>query len=428
MSDWGEPEETLQFYQQELKSLGLQTLFEEVEMPLLPILTEMEKIGVYLDVPYLERLSRHFTEVLKELESKIFQLAGKPFNINSPQQLAIILFEDLKLPFIKKTKTGFSTDSSVLSTLAPLHPIIPLILNYRQIAKLTSTYVDTLPAMVDPKDGRIHTIFNPVGAVTGRLSSEKPNLQNIPVETPEEGSIRRAFCRQNPGDILCSFDYSQIELRVLAHLSGDPALIQAFQEDRDIHTETAKTLFRGEITPAERRTAKIVNFGIIYGMSAFGLSQQLGISPEEAQHFIDTYFQQYAGVKEFISQTLDFARDKGYVTTILGRRRSIPEIRSKRSQERMSAERTAINTPVQGSAADIIKVAMVKCASLLTAKNLNSKMVLQIHDELLFESPETERESLVPLVKEAMETAVPLSISLKVDAKSGINWQDLTTI
>ncbi|MFH0796612.1 MAG: DNA polymerase I [Candidatus Omnitrophota bacterium] len=448
----GEPEETLQFYRKELKNLGLQKLFEEVEMPLLPILTEMEKTGVYLDVPYLENLRCHFTEVLQELESKIFQLAGKPFNINSPRQLAIILFEELKLPFVKKTKTGFSTDSSVLDALAPLHPVIPLILNYRQIAKLNSTYVDTLPAMVDPKDGRLHTIFNPVGAVTGRLSSEKPNLQNIPVETPEGGSIRRAFCRQKQGDILCAFDYSQIELRILAHLSEDPALIQAFQEDRDIHTETARALFRkgrgsihracgsdesdpyisrvgvNDVSAAERRAAKIVNFGIIYGMSAFGLSRQLGISPEEAQHFINTYFQQYAGVKEFITQTLDFARDKGYVTTILGRRRSIPEIKNKRSQERMSAERTAVNTPVQGSAADVIKSAMVKCASLLTTRNLNSKMLLQIHDELLFESPETEREVLVPLVKEAMETAVPLSISLKVDAKSGINWQDLTKI
>jgi len=402
-------------------------------MPLLPVLSKMEEAGVYLDIPYLQDLGQHFDEVLKNLESEIFRMACQPFNLNSPAQLSIVLFENLKLPVVKKTKTGFSTDSSVLDTLTPLHPVIPLILNYRQIAKLNSTYVRALPELVSPEDNRLHTTFNQVGAATGRLSSEKPNLQNIPLATPEGGSIRRAFCRHNPGDILCSFDYSQIELRILAHLSGDSLLVSAFQEDRDIHTETAHIIFHlssplkgvGDISPEQRRIAKTVNFGIIYGMSAFGLAKELRISPEEAQNFITAYFEKYAGVKDFIDRTIESAREKGYVTTLLGRRRSIQGINSRRNNERLLAERLAVNTPIQGSAADIIKVAMVKIDRDLTSQNLRGRMILQIHDELLFEIPEIEKEIWIPLVKDAMERALPLAVPVKVSVKSGRNWQDL---
>ncbi|MFA5394156.1 MAG: DNA polymerase I [Candidatus Ratteibacteria bacterium] len=449
-SDRGNPasemEEIFHFYQNELKIQGLTKLFEEVEMPLLPVLSKMEKTGVYLDTPYLRDLGQHFDEVLKNLESEIFQIAGQPFNLNSPAQLSVVLFENLKLPVVRKTKTGFSTDSSVLDALAPLHPVIPLILNYRQIAKLNSTYVQALPELVSPEDNRLHTTFNQVGAATGRLSSEKPNLQNIPLATPEGGSIRRAFCRQNPGDILCSFDYSQIELRILAHLSQDSLLVNAFREDRDIHAETARVLFhtssdspltlsslpRGErkgeevISPEQRRIAKTVNFGIIYGMSAFGLAKELRISPEEAQNFITAYFEKYAGVNDFIDRTIESAREKGYVTTLLGRKRSIPGINSRRNNERLLAERLAVNTPIQGSAADIIKVAMVKIDRGLTNQTLSGRMILQIHDELLFEIPETEKETWIPLVKNAMEKALPLSVPVKVSIKSGRNWQDMS--
>ncbi len=417
-------EETLHFYQNELETQGLTKLFEEVEMPLLPILSKMEEAGVYLDIPYLQDLGQHFDKVLKNLESEIFRMSGQPFNLNSPAQLSVILFENLKLPIVKKTKTGFSTDSSVLDALAPLHPVIPLILNYRQIAKLNSTYVRALPELVSPEDNRLHTTFNQIGAATGRLSSEKPNLQNIPLATPEGGSIRRAFCRQNPGDMLLSFDYSQIELRILAHLSGDALLTGAFQEDRDIHTETARILFNS-VSPEHRRIAKTVNFGIIYGMSAFGLAKELRISPEEAQNFITAYFEKYSGVKDFLDRTIESAREKGYVTTLLGRRRSIPGMNSRRNNERLLAERLAVNTPIQGSAADIIKLAMIKIDRGLTTQNLRGRMVLQIHDELLFEIPETELQEWTPLVKDAMERAIPLSVPVKVSVKSGQNWQDM---
>lgn len=422
-----EPKEILRFYQNELENQGLIKLFEEVEMPLLPVLSKMEEAGVYLDIPYLRDLGQHFDEVLKNLESEIFRMAGQPFNLNSPPQLSTVLFENLKLPVVKKIKTGFSTDSSVLDALAPLHPVIPLILNYRQIAKLNSTYVQALPEMVSPKDNRLHTTFNQVGAATGRLSSEKPNLQNIPLATPEGGSIRRAFCRQNQGDVLCSFDYSQIELRILAHLSGDSLLLSAFQEGRDIHTETARILFNSS-SSEQRRIAKTVNFGVIYGMSAFGLARELRISPEEAQSFITAYFEKYAGVKEFIEQTIESAQEKGYVTTLLDRRRSIPGINSRRNNERLLAERLAVNTPIQGSAADIIKLAMVKIDRDLASQNLRGRMILQIHDELLFEIPEAEKEIWIPLVKNAMENALPLSVPVIVSVKSGLNWQDMNDI
>ncbi len=427
------------FFSRELKALGLEHLFYQVEMPLLPILADMEETGVFIDILYLKELGRHFETLLADLSDQIFRLAGQPFNLNSPSQLAKILFEDLKLPVGKKTKTGFSTDSSVLESLSAFHPIVPLILKYRQISKLNSTYVQTLPNLVSPEDGRLHTTFNPIGTITGRLSSEKPNLQNIPLATPEGSSIRRAFCRQKEGYLLCSFDYSQIELRILAHLSGDRLLRQAFLEDRDIHSETARVLFHKaadpkeeasllEITPQERRIAKTVNFGVFYGMSAFGLSQQLNISPEEAQRFINAYFDRYSGVKEFLERTIQFAREDGYVTTILGRRRSLPGIKSQRANERLLSERFAVNTPVQGSAADIIKLAMVKITPLLTRENFQGKIVLQIHDELLFEIPEGELKPLATVVKEVMENVLSLSVPLKVSVKAGLNWQEMKEV
>lgn len=412
-----------------LKELGLSRLFHEIEMPLLPVLAAMERDGIYLDAGYLQELGRHFQETLASLEKEIFRQAGTPFNLNSPQQLAEVLFNTLKLPPARKTRTGFSTDNAVLTALLPLHPVISLIINHRQLAKLNSTYVETLPGLVDPRDGRLHTTFNQVGAVTGRLSSERPNLQNIPAESAEGISIRRAFRRQKPGDRLYAFDYSQVELRLLAHLSEDPGLLAAFQAGRDIHQETAAVIFNKEpgaaVTASERRTAKVVNFGIIYGMSAFGLSQQLGIAPEMAQEFIDAYFKRHTGVRDWIGRTLAGARENGLVTSLLGRRRSVPEINSRRATQRSLAERTAINTPLQGTAADLVKLAMVRVSRHLAGRGLESRMILQIHDELLFEGPAAEAAELADLVRRDMETVLELAVPLKVTAAGGETWADL---
>ncbi len=428
----GSPAEVCRHFGGRLKELGLARLFHEVEMPLLPVLAAMEREGIYLDAGYLQELGRHFRETLASLESEIFRQAGAAFNLNSPQQLAGVLFETLKLPPARKTRTGFSTDNAVLTALLPLHPVISLIINHRQLAKLNSTYVETLPGLVDPRDGRLHTTFNQVGAVTGRLSSERPNLQNIPTESAEGVSIRRAFRRQNPGDRLYAFDYSQVELRLLAHFSGDPGLLAAFQAGRDIHQETAAVIFNKEpgapVTAAERRTAKVVNFGILYGMSAFGLSQQLSIAPEVAQEFIDAYFKRHTGVRDWIGRTLAGARETGLVTSLLGRRRSVPEINSRRTAQRGLAERTAINTPLQGTAADLVKLAMVRVSRDLAGRGLRSRMILQIHDELLFEGPESEASELADLVRRDMETVLELAVPLQVTAAAGETWADLEPI
>ncbi len=406
-----------------LSKKGVMELFRQVEMPILIILAGMEVTGICIDQSKLAVLSNEFSNKLKELEEKIYALAGHSFNINSPQQLARILFEEQGLLQGRKTKTGYSTDVKVLEKLAKNHELPALILRYRTVAKLLSTYVDKLAQLQDPITGRIHTSFNQAVAATGRLSSSDPNLQNIPIRTEEGNRIREAFVPGN-GLVFLSADYSQIDLRVLAHYSKDHALLAAFRSGEDIHARTAAEIFGVSpllITPEMRRVAKSINFGIVYGMSSFGLASQLNIGRKEAQRFIDSYFRLYTGVRKFMEAIVLQARENGYVTTLLGRRRSVPEIHVKNKTRREFAERTAINTPIQGTAADIIKVAMIKCDKLIKEKGLSVRMLLQIHDELVFELPEAELEQTKPLIKAAMENALPLDVPLVVNFQVGNN-------
>jgi DNA polymerase-1 len=373
-----------------LRDQNLDQLFREIEMPLLEVLVGMERTGVKIDAEFLQAMSRRLEAETALIVSRIYELAGTEFNINSPKQLAEILFVKLQLTPTKKTKTGFSTNVDVLEDLAHLHPLPAEILKYRTLAKLKSTYIDALPAMIHPATGRLHTSFNQTVAATGRLSSSDPNLQNIPIRTDLGREIRRAFIAE-PGRILISADYSQIELRVLAHLSGDPVLVQTFIEDLDVHTRTASEILGlppEEITSEMRRKAKAVNFGIIYGISAFGLAQDIGVSNSEAKRYIDSYFARYPRVREFMDHTVQEARQKGFVTTLFGRRRFIPELSSSSTPVRNFGERMAINTPVQGTAADMIKIAMIRISRRLLKENLRSHMILQVHDELVFEVPE----------------------------------------
>jgi len=404
----------------------LETLFRDIEMPLMEVLTDMERVGVKIDAVVLGNISTRLEKEIETLVRNIHELAGEEFNINSPKQLADILFVKLKLLPTKRTKTGFSTNVDVLEELAPLHPLPAEILKYRTLSKLKSTYVDALPLMINPKTGRLHTSLNQTVAATGRLSSSDPNLQNIPIRTEEGKGIRRAFIAE-PGAGLLSADYSQIELRVLAHMSGDPALIQTFREDLDIHARTASELFglpTEELTPEMRRKAKAVNFGIIYGISAFGLAQDIGVSNAEAKRYIDGYFARYPGVREFIDATIRDAKDKGYVTTLLGRRRFIPELKSASAPVRNFGERSAVNTPIQGTAADLIKLAMINIHRRLAEQGLGSKMVLQVHDELVFEVRNNELELMKTLVKKEMEDVLTLSVPIRVDMGWGGNWDE----
>jgi DNA polymerase-1 len=366
---------------------------------------------------------------LSDLTSKIYQAAGTEFNINSTKQLGEILFEKLNLPILKKTRKtgGYSTDQAVLEELAQTYELPKFILEYRQIAKLKSTYVDALPVLIHPKTGRVHTSFNQTGAATGRLSSSDPNLQNIPIRSELGRLIRGAFVPEN-GNLLISADYSQVELRVLAHLSEDEVLVSAFRADEDIHERTAREVFSETelVNRAEcRRRAKVINFGIIYGLSAFGLSQTLGISREDAQTFIDAYFQRYRGVRAWLDKTLEETRQTGYVRTLFGRIRPIPDIQSKDHNLRHFAERTAVNSPIQGTAADIIKIAMIRIHKALQQKRLSSKILLQVHDELVLEVPKTEVEEVRILVKEEMEGAAVLLVPLRVDLNVADNWMDM---
>ena len=404
---------------------ALWKLFQEVELPLVPVLTDIETNGIAIDKKQLEVMSCEMERDLKELEKHITILAGEEFNINSPKQLQVILFEKLKLPVGKKTKTGASTDASVLEYLAPDYEIARRLLDYRQITKLKSTYVDVLPNLVNPKTGRIHTSFNQTITATGRLSSSNPNLQNIPVKGEYGPRIRAAFIPEKETSSILSADYSQIELRILAHLSGDPILFDAFNKDEDIHRRTAAEVFDvplAEVTKEMRDRAKTVNFGIIYGMSEFGLAKSLNIKRTEAASFIGRYFKRYAKVRAFIDQVIDDARKNGYVTTMLGRKRNIPEILSHNYGQRSFAERTAINTPVQGTAADIIKIAMINIHRELKVKKLKSKMILQVHDELVFEVPDKEIAEIKDLVRAEMCSALPLTVPTKVDIKVGKSW------
>ncbi|MEE8193906.1 MAG: DNA polymerase I, partial [Dehalococcoidales bacterium] len=408
----------------ELHKQGLWRLFSEVEMPLVPVLVRMESNGVALDTDLLRRMSRRLGQRLLKLEADIYSSVGHRFNINSPQQLGPVLFEELGLPSSRRTKTGYSTGASVLEELRGTHPVIELILEYRQLAKLKSTYIDAIPGLINPKTGRVHTSFNQTRTATGRLSSSEPNLQNIPVRDELGREIRQAFIAP-PGSRLLSGDYSQIDLRVLAHLSQDPGLLQTFHNDEDIHTATAVQLFgvaAAGVTPDMRRLAKTVNFGVIYGMSSYGLEQATELSREEANQFITSYFEKYPKVREYLESTREKARELGYVETLLGRRRAIPEVLSSNRQLREAAERMAINMPVQGTSADIIKVAMIKLDSEIAKRRLQSRLLLQVHDELIFEVPEGELEEMSRLVPKLMATALELSLPLKVDIKVGKNW------
>jgi DNA polymerase-1 len=409
-----------------LKELDLEELMETVEMPLVPVLMRMEMRGTGVDVDRLHELSKSFEQDLDALEGSIHGLAGEVFNINSTQQLGRILFEKLQLPVQKKTKkkTGYSTDVNVLTTLAEHHELPALILKHRTLAKLKSTYADALIDLVDPDTGRIHTSYNQTVAATGRLSSSDPNLQNIPIRTEEGRKIRQAFIPRKDW-YLVSADYSQIELRILAHCSADEILIKAFQENEDIHTRTACEVFQVEptsITAELRRQAKAINFGIIYGMSAFGLSRQLDISNKMAKTYIDHYFDRYRGVKRFMDKTIAEARQTLRTSTLLGRIRLLPDIESRNTMVRQAAERTAINTPIQGSAADLIKVAMIRVDQALTEKNLSSAMLMTVHDELVFEVPPDELETVTKLVKEIMEGVWELKVPLRVNIAKGYNW------
>jgi DNA polymerase-1 len=410
-----------QEFEKKLDLLGVSSLFWDVEMKVLLLLAQMEITGICIDLSVLAALSLEFNEKLSLLEKEIFQHAGHEFNINSPRQLGVILFEEQGLPHGRKTKTGYSTDVKVLETLAAQHELPRLVLRYRTMAKLLSTYVDKLSLLKDPVTGRIHTSFNQAVTATGRLSSSDPNLQNIPIRTEEGGRIRGAFI---PGDglIFLSADYSQIDLRVLAHYSQDDALIEAFRSGADIHARTAAEIFSVSsllVTSEMRRVAKSINFGIVYGMSSFGLSNQLGISRKDAQRFIDKYFGLYSGVQRFMEDIVMTAREDGFVTTLLGRRRTVADIHAKNRNQREFAERMAINTPIQGTAADIIKLAMIHCDEALKANGLQAKMLLQIHDELVFELPEGELEQTKVVIKKAMEGALALDVPLVANFEIG---------
>jgi DNA polymerase-1 len=401
-------------------------LFQDVEMPLMGVLADMEYVGVKIDAGFLRAMSKRLEKDIDAIQATIYEIAGEEFNINSPKQLAEVLFTKLQLPPVKRTKTGYSTDVDVLEELSHTHPLPAEVLRYRSLAKLRSTYVDALPAMIDQKTGRLHTSLNQTVTATGRLSSSEPNLQNIPIRTEVGREIRKAFIAER-GCRLLSADYSQIELRVLAHLSGDPSLIQTFLEDLDIHTRTASEILGlppEEITPEMRRKAKAVNFGIIYGISAFGLAQDIGVSNAEAKRYIDGYFARYPKVREFIDRTISQARDSGLVTTLLGRRRYIPELTSGNAAVRGFGERTAVNTPIQGTAADLIKLAMINIHRQLDARKLLTKMILQVHDELIFEVPEDEIDQIKVLVKKEMEGVLELSVPIRVDMGIGMNWDE----
>jgi len=414
-------------FEPELKQQGLWQLFAEVEMPLTPVLMHMEMSGVALDTGLLKQMSQRLAEKLSKLEDDIYDNVGHQFNINSPQQLSKVLFEELGLPTARKTKGGYSTSANILEELRGDYTIAGLILDYRQLSKIKSTYIDALPGLINPKTGRVHTSFNQTRTTTGRLSSSEPNLQNIPVRGELGKEVRQAFIAPR-GSHLLSADYSQIDLRSLAHLSQDESLLDAFRHDEDIHSATAAQVFGvdpGKVTPEMRRVAKTVNFGVIYGMSDYGLEQATGLSREEAAAFINAYFEKYPGVKQYLESTKEEARQKGYVQTILGRRRAIPEINHSNRQVREAAERMAINMPVQGTSADIIKVAMINLDSEIARRKLKSQMLLQVHDELIFEVPQAEEKEMGKLAAELMTSAIELSVPLKVDIKTGPNWGDM---
>lgn len=410
-----------------LKEYEMEELYYNIELPLVTVLADMEHEGFSVDKGMLETLSRDFAKQIDALASDIYMLAGENFNINSTKQLGAILFEKLGLPVIKKTKTGYSTDVEVLEQLSGKHPIIEKILEYRQLVKLKSTYVDGLIAIINPDTGKLHTKLNQTVTATGRLSSTEPNLQNIPIKTENGRQIRKVFVPRSEEYTLVDADYSQIELRILAHISGDQGLIDTFVRNEDIHARTASEVFGvplSEVTPLMRGRAKAVNFGIIYGISDYGLSQDLKISRKEAKKYIDNYFARYPMVKKYMDDIVESARAQGYVKTIMNRRRYIPEITSRNAVNRNFGERMAMNTPIQGSAADLIKMAMVKVHRELKRRNLKSKLILQVHDELIVETHKSELSEVKQLVKDCMEKAIELRVPVVADISSGDRWYD----
>jgi len=414
-------------FAKELEGGGTQSLFDQVELPLVDVLTRMEANGIFLDIPFLHELSVQLQTDIDALEKGIYDQAGETFNLASPKQLGPILFDKLKLvDKPKKTKTGqYSTAEDVLSYLANDHPIIADILEWRSLQKLQSTYVTALPQEINPKTGRVHTVYNQAVAATGRLSSNNPNLQNIPIRTPRGQEVRKAFIAKDSDHVLLAADYSQIELRIIAALSKDPAMVAAFQAGQDIHTATAARVFgveATEVTRAQRSQAKTVNFGIVYGVSAFGLSQQTNLNRTEAKELIDTYYSSYPKLRAYMSDQVDFAREHGYVTTVLGRRRYLKDINSQNAVVRGAAERNAVNAPIQGSAADIIKLAMIRLHQKIQDENWQAKMLLQVHDELVFEVPKSELDAFQQIVKKEMEAAFDLDVPLVVDLGVGQNW------
>jgi DNA polymerase-1 len=401
------------------------SLCEDIEFPLIGALSRMEIAGVSIDVEFLKSLSKELELTLDNLVREVQQLAREQFNVNSTQQLAEILFNKLKLPPVRKTKTGYSTDVGVLEELRNEHPIIEKLLDYRQFAKLRSTYIDALPKLINPKTKRVHTSFNQTVATTGRLSSSDPNLQNIPIRSELGRSIRKAFVPPKLGDIILSADYSQIELRVMAHISGDEVLRSAFLNKEDIHLSTAAKVFNlpfAEVTREIRRKAKEINFGIMYGIGAYGLSSRLGISQNEGKEIIDRYFERFPKVKQYINDTIADARSRGYVSTLLGRRRYITDINSRNRNIAQAAERQAINMPIQGTAADMIKKAMIDIDMEMQRQSLNSKMILQVHDELVFEVSKNELDEMKILISDKMVNALPLSVPIEIEIGVGPNW------
>lgn len=410
---------------EQLRRSGMEKLFEQVEMPLVFTLHDMEREGVLVKAQELKTYGEQLQVQIVKLEQEIYGLAGEEFNINSPKQLGVILFEKLKMPYGKKTKTGYSTAADVLEKLAPDHPLVAKILEYRQLAKLKSTYADGLAAFIGP-DGRIHSKFNQTITATGRISSTDPNLQNIPVRTELGRQLRKVFVPK-AGYVFLDGDYSQIELRVLAHMSGDQKLIDAYREAQDIHAITASQVFHvplDQVTPQQRRNAKAVNFGIVYGISSFGLSQDLSITRKEAQEYIEQYFHTYPGIKGFLDGAVEDAKTKGYAQTLYGRRRPVPELKSSNFMQRSFGERVAMNSPIQGTAADIIKIAMVRVSRRLKSEGLKSRLVLQVHDELLIETKEQELEQVKKILREEMMGAAALAVPLEVDMHTGESWYD----
>jgi DNA polymerase-1 len=410
-----------------LKEKGQERVFYEIESPLIPVLVDMEFEGIKVDAAALAEFAAQLSKEMDESEKTIYRLAGTTFNLNSPRQLGQILFDLLKIGAApKKTRTGqYATDEQTLAALAPDHEIVQRLLEYRTAAKLKSTYADALPAAIWPGTGRVHTTYNQVLTTTGRLSSHNPNLQNIPIRTERGQEIRRAFVARGGEFRLLSADYSQIELRVIAALSREPALLEAFKTGADIHTATAARVFGvfpDLVTPEMRRKAKMVNFGIIYGISAFGLSQRLGISRQEAGDIINQYFQQFPGIRRYLDSTIAFARERGYVETVTGRRRYIRDICSANNTVRGAAERNAINAPIQGTAADMIKLAMINIHRELTRRQLKTRMLLQVHDELVFDLCLPEEHEVRGLVEQKMKTAIPLDVPLEVEMGVGENW------